>query len=66
MAKGGLKCPVYIFQSVADGIVRSQNAQFLSSVFPEARVEMLEGSEHALPVSIPEKIDAAIAEIYCS
>lgn len=65
MAKGGLKCPVYVFQSVADGIVRAQNAEFLGSVFPEAHVEMLEGSEHALPVAIPEKIDAAIAEIYC-
>ena len=59
-ASGGLTCPVYIFQSVADGIVRADNAKFLGSIFPNAHVEMIEGSEHALSVSIPEKIDAAV------
>ena len=59
-ASGGLKCPVYIFQSVADGIVRADNAKFLGSIFPNAHVEMIEGNEHTLSVSIPEKIDAAV------
>lgn len=57
---GGLRCSIYIFQSVADGIVRADNAKFLGSVFPNAHVEMIEGSEHTLSVSIPEKIDAAV------
>ena len=59
-ASGGLKCPVYIFQSLADGIVRADNAKFLGTVFPNAHVEMIEGSEHALSIVIPEKIDAAV------
>jgi len=60
-ASGRLKCPVWIFQSERDGIVRSENAQFLASVFPGATVEMIPGSEHALPIAIPEKIDAAVS-----
>ena len=41
--------------------MRPENATFLKAVFPEATVEMVPGSEHALPVFIPEKIDAAVA-----
>ena len=60
-ASGRLKCRVWIFQSEKDGIVRPENAQFLASVFPGAKVEMIPGSEHALPIAIPEKIDAAVS-----
>lgn len=63
LASGGLKCPVYIFQSVSDGIVRADNAKFLGAVFPHAYVEMIEGGEHALSKSIPEKIDAAVLRL---
>ena len=63
LASGGLKCPVYIFQSVSDGIVRADNAKFLGAVFPHAHVEMIEGGEHALSKSIPEKIDAAVLRL---
>ena len=62
-ASGRLVCPVAIFQSERDGIVRAENAAHLKSMFPQASVTMLEGSEHALPVAIPEKIDAAVAAI---
>ena len=62
-ASGRLACPVAIFQSERDGIVRAENAAHLKSMFPQASVTMLEGSEHALPVAIPEKIDAAVAAI---
>lgn len=58
---GRLRCPVYVFQSERDGIVRHENADFLREVFPTAVVETVPGSEHALPVLIPEKIDAAVA-----
>ena len=61
LASGKVRCPVHIFQSEADGIVRAQNAKFLSTVFPHAEVEMIPGGEHALPVAIPEKIDVAVA-----
>ena len=63
LASGGLKCPVYIFQSVSDGIVRADNAKFLGAVFPHAHVEMIEGGEHTLSKSIPEKIDAAVLRL---
>ena len=59
-ASGRLKCPVFIFQSERDGIVRHENADFLREVFPNAVVEMVPGCEHALPVRIPGRIDAAV------
>lgn len=61
LASGKVRCPVYIFQSENDGIVRATNARFLSTVFPHAELEMISGGEHALPVAIPEKIDVAVA-----
>ena len=61
LASGQVRCPVYIFQSENDGIVRASNARFLSTVFPHAELEMISGGEHALPVAIPEKIDVAVA-----
>ena len=59
-ASGRLRCPVAIFQSERDGIVRPENARFLAGIFPGARVVMVPGSEHALPVEIPSAIDAAV------
>ena len=55
--------PVTIFQSEHDGIVRASNADFLKFVFPDATVDVVPGTEHALPVAIPELIDAAVANI---
>ena len=63
LASGRLKCRVHVFQSERDGIVRPENAKFLAAVFPGAVVEMVPGSEHALPVTVPERIDAAVAEM---
>ena len=58
-AKGGR---VWIFQSDHDGIVRPENAAFLAEVFHGAKVEMVPGVEHALPIFIPELIDKAVEE----
>ena len=55
--------PVFVFQSEKDGIVRPGNAAFLKRVFPEAEVTMVPGGEHVLPVTIPERIDAAVAKV---
>ena len=63
-ASGRLRCPVHVFQSERDGIVRHENADFLRTVFPQAVVEMVPGCEHALPILIPERIDAAVASIH--
>ena len=58
--------PVAIFQSERDGIVRTNNAEFLKGVFPQAKVTMVPGNEHVLPVTAPELIDAAVAEVRSS
>ena len=62
-ASGRLKCPVAIFQCERDGIVRAENAAYLKSIFPQASVTMVLGSEHALPIIIPEAIDAAVSVV---
>ncbi len=55
--------PVFIFQSEADGIVRATNATYLKEeVFPNAIFERIPGSDHALPIRIPKKIDAAVRQ----
>ena len=60
---GRREMPVRIFQSERDGIVRPSNAEFLKRVFPQAKVTMVPGNEHALPVTVPELIDEAVEEI---
>ena len=60
---GRLELPVWIFQSERDGIVRSNNAAFLKQVFPQAKVTMVSGNEHVLPITVPELIDEAVFEI---
>jgi hypothetical protein len=54
---------IRIFQSRTDGIVRAENAGYLSGVFPAAEVTMVDGSEHALSVTVPELIDEAVFDI---
>ena len=55
--------PVYIFQSEKDGIVRPNNAEFLKQVFPQAKVTMVPGNEHVLPIKVPELIDKVVFDI---
>ena len=62
-ASGRLRCPVRIFQSEHDGIVRPENARYLEGVFTDARVTMVPGAEHALSIEIPGLIDAAVGAI---
>ena len=51
---------IFVFQSEHDGIVRPENAAWLKTIFPQASVTMVPGTEHALPIFIPEKIDDAV------
>ena len=55
--------PVFIFQSERDGIVRPNNAEFLKRVFPQAKMTMVPGNEHVLPITVPELIDKAVFDI---
>lgn len=57
------RIPVAIFHSARDGIVRPHNPAFFKQVFPQATVTMVPGNEHVLPVTVPELIDAAVAEM---
>ena len=59
---GGCAFPVHIFQSERDGIVRKSNAEWLKRIFPSARLTLVPGAEHALPVSIADLIDEAVGE----
>jgi pimeloyl-ACP methyl ester carboxylesterase len=54
---------VRIFQSERDGIVRPENATFLEEVFRGAKLQIIPGVEHALPIFIPEMIDRAVEEV---
>lgn len=54
---------VRLFQSEHDGIVRPENATFLEEVFKGAKLRMIPGAEHALPIFIPEMIDSAVEEV---
>ncbi len=54
------KFPVHIFQSERDGIVRAANAAYLKTIFPHARLTLVPGAEHALPIEIPKEIDDAV------
>ena len=55
--------PVAVFQSEHDGIVRPENAGYLKGIFPGADVRYVPGTEHALPIFIPELIDEAVSAI---
>ena len=55
-----MRFPVTIFQSGHDGIVRPENATYLKGIFPQARIELVPGAEHALPISVPDLIDKAV------
>lgn len=55
--------PVAIFQSRRDGIVPCDHAAYLSRLFPQAEVTFVDGGEHALPVTIPAAIDAAVTRM---
>ena len=59
-ASASARYPVHVFQSERDGIVRAENAAYLKSVFPQAAVTMVPGTEHALPIMIPKEIDDAV------
>jgi len=59
-AAAAARYPVHVFQSERDGIVRAENAVYLKSVFPQARVTVVPGTEHALPIMVPKEIDDAV------
>lgn len=55
-----LTSSIHVFQSEHDGIVRSENAAWLKTILPQASVTVVPGTEHALPIFIPELIDEAV------
>jgi len=59
-SRPALTADIHIFQSEHDGIVRPENAVWFKTIFPQASVTIVPGTEHALPIFIPEKIDDAV------
>ena len=59
----GCDFPVQVFQSEHDGIVRRSNAIWIGKVFPKAKISMVEGGEHALPIMVSGQIDAAVSSM---
>ena len=57
------RIPVSVFQSERDGIVRPANVEFWKEVFPQAKVTMVPGNEHVLPVSVPDLISEQWAAV---
>ena len=57
------KIPVEIIHSERDGIVSPYNVEYFRSLFPQATVTMVPGSEHVLPLIAPAEIDAALARV---
>ena len=55
--------PAAILQSERDGIVRPSNAAYLAKIFPSAKVAMLPGNDHAIPLSAPGLVDRTVREI---
>jgi pimeloyl-ACP methyl ester carboxylesterase len=62
-AAAPLKMSAAIFQAARDGIVRASNAEYLQGLFENAELVTVEGMEHALPVEIPSRIDAAVEKL---
>jgi pimeloyl-[acyl-carrier protein] methyl ester esterase len=60
-AASPVKIPAAVFQAERDGIVRAANADYLAGVFERAKLVKVPGTEHALPIEIPELIDGAVA-----
>ena len=40
--------------------MRPENAAYLKTIFPQARLTMVPGTEPALPLEIPKEIDDAV------
>lgn len=58
--RNGCNFPVHIFQSDRDGIVHCSNARYLKRIFAAAKVTVVDGCEHALPIHLPTAIDEAV------
>ncbi len=51
---------IAVFHSVGDIIANVENSRYIARTCPWAKYTEIEGREHALPVTIPEKITEAI------
>jgi pimeloyl-ACP methyl ester carboxylesterase len=60
-AASPVKIPAAVFPAERDGIVRAANTDYLAGVFERAKLVKVPGTEHALPIEIPELIDGAVA-----
>ena len=52
---GGITCPVLVLAAGEDRVMPLERAQALATAIPAARLEVVEGSGHALVVEQPER-----------
>ncbi len=55
--------PIVLFHSEKDIISPLNNAEAILSACPWTRAEIVPGAEHALPVTIPDRIDLALTQL---
>ncbi len=51
-----IQCPTLIIAAVQDGLRQAEEAQELCVQIPGARLEMIEGSGHMVPLEQPETL----------
>ncbi len=55
--------PVEVLHSERDGIVRPNNALYFKSLFPQAKVTMVPGNEHVLPIHAHDLVNKAVDRV---
>lgn len=59
-----LRCPVLIVGAAQDAMVRADDLRAMAQRVPGARLEILEGSGHMVPLEVPEALRELLAGFY--
>jgi pimeloyl-ACP methyl ester carboxylesterase len=61
-----LRCPVMIVGSEDDAMVRAADLRTMAEQVPGAKLEIMRGSGHMIPLEAPEKLRDALTDFYRS
>jgi pimeloyl-ACP methyl ester carboxylesterase len=61
-----LRCPVMIVGSEDDAMVRAADLRTMAEQVPGAKLEIMRGSGHMIPLEAPEKLRDALTDFYSS
>jgi pimeloyl-ACP methyl ester carboxylesterase len=59
-----LRCPVLIVGSEDDAMVRADDLRAMAQQVPDAKLEIIRGSGHMIPLEAPERLRDALAGFY--